>query len=587
MLESPAFLSVARSATGRRWIGPGAEVERRALGLAQSTGLPEVLARVLAARGVPAAEAEAYLSPTLRALMPDPSALRDMDAAATRLARAVIDRQRVAVFGDYDVDGAASAALLARWLRGFGVAATIYIPDRLAEGYGPNEPAMRALAGAHDLIVCVDCGSLSHGPVAAARAAGADVLIADHHLCDAALPDACAVVNPNRQDEAAGLGHLCAAGVAFMLAVAANRALRAAGCATPDPLPLLEFVALATVADVAPLTGLNRAFVRQGLKIMAQRRTPGLTALADVARLGGPPNAFHLGYLLGPRINAGGRIGDCGLGARLLATDDPAEAARIAAKLDALNDARREIEAAVQEEALAQAEARGAEGPLVWAAGEGWAPGVVGIVASRLKERFDRPAVVVALEGAVGRGSGRSVSGVDLGAAVVRLAQEGLLMKGGGHRMAAGLTVARDALEPAMARLGALLARQGAGAGGLADLALDGALTPAGASIELAELLERAGPWGAGAPAPRFALGGVRLTHVAPAGARHLRLTMADGAARLDAMAFGAADGPLGVFLSGRVGGRVHLAGRLALDDWGGRRRVRLQLDDAAPAEGA
>jgi single-stranded-DNA-specific exonuclease len=583
MLDATAFLNVAHSATGRRWVGPSPDVARRGLAVAQAADLPEIVGRVLAGRGVASEAAADYLAPSLRALMPDPSVLRDMDAAADRLARAVTARERVAIFGDYDVDGAASSAILARWLRALGAEATVYIPDRIDEGYGPNVPAMRDLASGHDLIVCVDCGSLSFEPVAAARAAGAEVAILDHHLCAETLPEALAVVNPNRQDETAGLGHLCAAGVAFMAVAAANRLLRARGASVPDPMRWLDLVALATVADVAPLVGLNRAFVRQGLKVMARRENPGLRALADVARLSGPPNSFHLGFLLGPRVNAGGRIGAADLGARLLSTDSPAEAAAIAAKLDALNAERRDIEAAVQVAAVEQAEVRGADGPLVWAAGEGWHPGVVGIVASRLKERFNRPAVVIGIDAAgEGKGSGRSVEGVDLGASVAALAREGLIAKGGGHRMAAGLTLDRGQLDAAMARLGALLARQGAGAGGPRDLRLDGLLAPGGATVELVETLEAAGPWGASAPAPAFAVAGARLAFVKQAGERHLRLTLEDPSGRLDGVAFNALGGPLGDFLTERAGGAVHVAGRLEIDDWGGRRRVKLRVEDAA-----
>lgn len=587
MSDSPPFLDVARSVTGRRWVGPDAHAERMGLAIAQAADLPEVLGRVLARRGVAPEDAGAYLAPSLRDLMPDPAVLRDMDAAAALLARAVRARARIAIFGDYDVDGAASSALLARWLRGLGIAATIYIPDRIDEGYGPNVPAMAALARAHDLILCVDCGALSFEPVAAARELGAEVIVADHHLCAETLPQANAVVNPNRQDETSGMGHLCAAGVVFLLIVAANRALRAEGVTGPDPLPLLDLVALATVADVAPLIGLNRAFVRQGLAVMAGRRNAGLCALGDVARLTGRPTSFHLGFLLGPRVNAGGRIGKADLGARLLSTDDQAEAEGLAARLDELNADRRAIEAGVLADAMAQAEARGVDGPLVWAAGDGWHPGVVGIVAARLKERYDRPAVVIGLADGEGKGSARSVSGVDLGASVAALVREGLLLRGGGHRMAAGLTVSAAGVGPAMARLGELLARQGAGQGGPADLRLDGALTPGGASVALCEMLEAAGPWGAAAPAPRFALAGVRVSFAKPAGERHVRLTLADGAAKIDAIAFGALDTPLGEFLLSRAGGRVHVAGRLEIDDWGGRRRAKLRLDDAAPANGA
>ena len=582
MLESPALLGIEHSATGRLWRGPSASVERLGQAIAQSTGVPEVLGLVLARRGIAPTDAAAYLAPALRDLLPDPSQLRDMDAAADRLAAAVQQRQRIAVFGDYDVDGGAASALLVRWLRHFGLPCTVYIPDRIDEGYGPNVPAMQALGTRHDLIVCVDCGSLSHEPVAAARAAGASVLIADHHLCGETLPPADAIVNPNRQDETVGLGHLCAAGVVFLLLVATNRVLRRQGATVPDPLPLLDLVALATVADVAPLIGLNRAFVRQGLKVMAARRNAGITALADVARLSGPPSAFHLGFMLGPRVNAGGRVGKADMGARLLSTDDPAEATRLATDLDAMNRLRQDVEAGVLTEAMAQAEARGTSGPLVWAAAEGWHPGVVGIVAARLKERFNRPAVVIGFEGTLGKGSGRSVPGVDLGAAVAGLMRAGLIEKGGGHRMAAGLTLSADQLEAAMDTLSAALARLGAGAEGPADLQLDGVVAVSGATAELAEQLDAAGPWGAAAEPPRFAIPDATLRFVAPAGQRHLRLTLADGTQRLDAIAFGAAETALGEFLLHHQGRKVHLAGQIDLDTWGGRRRAKLRIEDAA-----
>ncbi|MGL4280362.1 MAG: single-stranded-DNA-specific exonuclease RecJ, partial [Albidovulum sp.] len=478
-----AFLGVEASLTGRRWTGPGAEVDRQAERVAQTAGLPLPLARVLAARGVAPEEARRFLDPQLRDLLPDPHRLKDMEPAAARFLAAVRGRERIAVFADYDVDGGASAALLIIWLREMGLAATLYIPDRIDEGYGPNPAAMAGLAKAHDLILCVDCGTLSHEAIAAAR--GADVVVLDHHLGAETLPPALAVVNPNRQDETGELGHLCAAGVVFLMLVEANRQMRAAGATGPDLMGLLDLVALATVADVAPLIGVNRAFVRQGLKVMARRERIGLAALADVARMDQAPTAYHLGYLLGPRVNAGGRIGAADLGARLLATADPHEAAALAERLDALNTERREIENRVREAALEQATARGIEAPLVWAAAAGWHPGVVGIVAARLKETTNRPAVVIGFEGGIGKGSGRSVEGVDLGAAVQRLAAEGLLLKGGGHRMAAGLTVAEPQLEAAMARLAELLARQGAAATGPRDLRVDALLMPGAASRDL------------------------------------------------------------------------------------------------------
>ena len=578
-----AFLSVEHSLTGRRWTGPSPEVERAAEAIARNADLPLPVARLLAARGVPAAEAATHLDPKLRDLLPDPRTLRDMDTAAARLVTAVTGAERVAIFADYDVDGAASAALLMGWLAAQGRAATLYVPDRIDEGYGPNVPAMSALARDHDLIVCVDCGTLSHDPVAAAQ--GADVVILDHHLGAETLPAATACVNPNRQDESGALSHLCAAGVTFLALVEANRRLREAGRPAPDLMAMTDLVALATVADVAPLTGVNRAFVRTGLAVMAGRNRPGLVALADAAGLDRAPDSHHLGYVLGPRVNAGGRIGRADLGARLLAATAPAEAARLAAELDRLNSERRAIEAAVRAEALAQAEARGTQAPLVWAAGEGWHPGVVGIVASALKEATNRPAIVIALEGGIGKGSGRSVTGVDLGAAVQRVAAEGLILRGGGHRMAAGLTVARAAIPAAMERLGELLARQGAGSVGPADLPLDGILLPQAATVGLVSMLERAGPFGAAAPAPRFAFPAMQVLSGRALSGGHLKLSVGDGTGqRLDAIAFGAAEGPLGRALMQARGARFHLAGRIETNHWQGRQNVQIKLEDAAPA---
>ncbi|MEM9349467.1 MAG: DHH family phosphoesterase, partial [Pseudomonadota bacterium] len=425
----PAFLNVSRSLTGRRWVGPSETDTRHAERLAQETGLPLALAAILAKRGVGPAEAPSFLEPSLRDLLPDPRSLKDMEVAAERFLTAVKSGERIAIFADYDVDGGASAALLITWLRARGLQATLYIPDRIDEGYGPTDTAMAELARAHDLIICVDCGTLSHGPIAAAT--GADVIVLDHHLGGETLPDARAVVNPNRQDEDGALSHLCAAAVVFLMLVEAGRQLREAGERGPDLLQMLDLVGLATVADVAPLTGVNRAFVRQGLRVMGTRGRIGLTALADTARLDSAPKAYHLGYVLGPRINAGGRIGAADLGARLLATADPNEAAALAERLEALNTERREVEAQVREAALVQAQTRGPEGALAWAAGDGWHPGVVGIVASRLKETMHRPSVVIGFDGDAGKGSGRSVSGIDLGAAIQRLAAEGLIEKGG------------------------------------------------------------------------------------------------------------------------------------------------------------
>ncbi|WP_170368279.1 single-stranded-DNA-specific exonuclease RecJ [Ruegeria arenilitoris] len=578
-----SFLGVEQSLTGRRWIGPSPELDRAAEMLAQQTDLPRPLCQVLARRGVPPMEAESFLSPKLRDLLPDPRSLRDMEIAATRILKAVRDNQRIAVFADYDVDGGSSAALLLVWLRQMGRQATLYVPDRIDEGYGPNAPAMSQLAETHDLIICVDCGTLSHEAIAAAK--GADVIVLDHHLGAETLPDCVAVVNPNRQDESGDLAHLCAATVVFLMLVEAGRQLREANAQGPDLMAMLDLVALATVADVAPLIGVNRALVQQGLKVMGQRQRPGLVALSEVARMDSAPNSYHLGFLLGPRINAGGRVGQADLGARLLSTDSGTEAEALSRRLDDLNTERRDIENAVRAAALAQAEERGLDAPLVWAAGDGWHPGVVGIVAARLKEASNRPAVVIGFDGDEGKGSGRSVSGVDLGASIHRLAAEGLLVKGGGHKMAAGLTVMRDQLEPAMERLSELLAKQGAGQAGPADLKLDGALMPGAASVDLIEKIEQAGPFGAGAPAPRFAMPDLQVRFAKRVGETHLKLSLSDGmGGGLDAIAFGAFDGPMGERLSNHGGARFHFAGRLEVNTWGGRQSVQLRLEDAAEA---
>lgn len=577
-----SYLGVEKSLSGRRWVGPGVAIERHAEAIFQATQLALPLCATLARLGVAVEEVEQFLDPKLRDLLPDPRSIRDMDKAAARVLQAVERREKIAIFADYDVDGGTSAALLIDWLRQLGLQSTLYVPDRIDEGYGPNDEAMADLAAKHDLIICVDCGTLSHGPIAAA--VGADVVVLDHHLGGETLPECVAVVNPNRQDETGDLAHLCAAAVVFLMLVECGRLLREAGKKGPDLMAMLDLVALATVADVAPLRGVNRALVRQGLKVMAQRNRPGLVALSDVGRLESQPNSYHLGFVLGPRINAGGRIGRADLGARLLAETDIHAAKAMAEQLDHLNTERREVEASVRAAALAQAEERGLDAPLVWAAGEGWHPGVVGIVASRLKELTNRPSIVIGLDGDEGKGSGRSVSGVDLGASIQRLASEGLLIKGGGHKMAAGLTVARDQLEPAMTRLAELLAKQGAGEGGAADLILDGMLMPGAASIELLEKIEQAGPFGAGAPSPRYVFADMMIHFAKRVGESHLKISFGDGQGpRIDAICFGAFDGDMGQALMDHKGARFHLAGRLELNEWGGRRSVQLRLEDAAP----
>ena len=578
-----AFLGVETSLTGRKWLGPTVELERAAELIVQDTDLPRALAQVLARRGVSAQEAISFLAPQLRELMPDPRSLKDMERASARIVRALDGRERVAIFADYDVDGGTSAALLIDWFRALGHDATLYVPDRIDEGYGPNAPAMQMLAADHSLIICVDCGTLSHEALAAAT--GTDIIVLDHHLGGETLPPALAVVNPNRQDETGDLAHLCAAAVVFLTLVDAGRILRERGDKGPDLISMLDLVALATVADVAPLIGVNRAFVVQGLKIMARRARIGLVALSDVGRLDTAPKAYHLGFVLGPRINAGGRIGQADLGARLLSCRDPHEASALAEKLDMLNSERRAIEEEVRAAALAQAEERGFDAPLVWAAGEGWHAGVVGIVASRLKEATGRPAVVIGFDGDEGKGSGRSVSGIDLGASIQRLAMDGMIEKGGGHKMAAGLSLSREQLEPAMARLSELLDKQGAGALGPSDLKLDGALMPGAANQQLVEQLDDAGPYGSSAAGPRFAFPDCVIHFAKQIGTGHLKITFSDGTGpRLDAIAFGAFDTALGPTLQNHGGARFHLAGRLELNTWQGRTSVQLRLDDAAPA---
>ncbi len=586
---SEAFLGVERSVTGRRWRARLGD-ERAGLAIAQRLALPEIVGRLLAGRGIGPEAAESFLNPTLRDLLPDPSRFRDMDSAAERLAHAVRNGEGIAVFGDYDVDGATSSALLTRFFAAAGRPIRIYIPDRMKEGYGPNLPALLALrAEGIKLVVTVDCGITAFEPLAGAADAGLDVIVIDHHVAEPRLPRAFAVVNPNRLDEAPGHGQLAAVGVAFLLAVAVNRALRQAGWykdgrAEPDLKQLLDLVALGTICDVVPLTGINRALVTQGLKVMGTRANIGLAALADVARMNEAPGTYHAGFLLGPRVNAGGRVGAADLGARLLSTDDPLEAAAIARQLDAFNTERRQIEEKVLIEAMAQAESQLAPG-LVFVSAEGWHAGVIGIVASRLKERYGRPACVVALGEGIGKGSGRSIAGIDLGNAVIAARQAGLLVNGGGHAMAAGFTVEDGKLDALRAFLAE---RLGAGLNGewpQATLDLDAALQPGGATADLLRQIERLGPFGSGNAEPRFALTAARIVRADPAGEAHVRciISGADGA-RLKAIAFRSLENELGRALLQRAGPALHLAGHLRADRWQGRDDVQLLIDDAAVA---
>ena len=598
MTANRHFLGVEQSGTGRAWRDRLDERgSARALAIVQRHALPELLARVLAGRGVEADEAVGFLDPTVKLLMPDPAVLTDMAVAAARLADAVIRGEKVAIFGDYDVDGASSAALLARFLRHGGLAPVIHIPDRVFEGYGPNVEAIRSLkAAGATLLVTVDCGTTSHEPLAEAKRLGLQTIVIDHHQADEALPPALAVVNPNRLDDLSGLGYLAAVGLVFMVVVATNRELRrrgfwAAPRNEPDLLGLLDLVALGTVADVVPLKGLNRAFVAKGLLALRRRDNIGLTALMDIARLGGPPEPWHLGFLLGPRINAGGRIGRAGLGVDLLLEGDAIEAGRLAADLDRLNRERQVIEIAALEQAEAEAMAAlGLEerGAVVVTAAPGWHPGVVGLVAARLKERFGRPAFAIALgQGGIGTGSGRSIPGVDLGSAVRQAVREGLLLKGGGHAMAAGVTLRRDALAPFRAYLEDRLGAAVAAARRSDGLLIDGALTAGAANLETIASIARAGPFGAGNPEPVLVLPGHQLAYVEEAGQSHLRARLRGGdGSTINVIAFRAAGQKLGAALLSNRGRPVHAAGSLAVDRWNGEERVQMRLIDIAPAAG-
>ena len=574
------FLDVESSISGRRWTGPNISVDRQAEMILQETNFSSAMANVLARLGVEANQVKNYIKPSLRDLMPNPLKILDMEKAASRINIAVSNHERIAIFADYDVDGATSGALLHDWLTQLGNIPTLYVPDRIEEGYGPNIVAMETLANVHDLIICVDCGTLSHETIN--KITNTDIIILDHHLGGETLPNAYAVVNPNRQDEKGDLYYLCAAGVVFLTLVAANSIRRNNNKSTPDLLNMLDLVALGTVADVAPLIGFNRALVRQGLKVMAKRERIGITALSDIAKMNNAPSPYHLGYLLGPRINAGGRVGKADLGIRLLTCKNFDEANSIADKLNQLNDERRSIEATVQIQALEQVEKMDSNSALAWAAGEGWHPGVVGIVASRIKEITNKPTVVIGLDEHEGKGSGRSISGIDLGSSIATLQRENLIIRGGGHKMAAGLSLEREKLEIAMSRLNELLANQGSKSFQTRELQLDGALSLPAITIELLEQLETAGPFGAGAPGPKFALPFMRITFAKRAGESHLRLRLVDDSgASIDAIAFGAFKSDLGKTLENHKGQIFHVAGRLEIDTWNGRMRPKLNLEDA------
>ena len=581
-----AFLGVERSLKGRRWVHRSGD-DRLGLALSQRLGLPDVIGRLLIARGLDLETAEGFLDPRIRDQMPDPFALKDMAAAVDRLVAAVTGGETIAVFGDYDVDGATSAALLKRFFESVGGRVVVYVPDRQKEGYGPNTKALLALgADGASVIVTVDCGTTAFDPLTAAAEAGHDVIVIDHHVAEPHLPPAVAVINPNRLDDPSPHGHMAAVGVAFLLAVAVNARLREAGWyddrPAPDLLRWLDLVALGTVCDVVPLVGINRALVTQGIKVMARRGNVGLAALSDVAGVAETPEAYHLGFVLGPRINAGGRVGESSLGADLLSTDDASHASELAQRLDTLNRERQDIEARCLAEAIDQAEAGGAEDGLVYVSSEGWHVGVIGIVAGRLKERYDRPACVVVQDGDVGRGSGRSVPGVDLGATVIAARQAGLLVNGGGHAMAAGFTV-EPAREVAFRAFLAERISEAAGPGGIvAQLGVDGAIQPVAATAEFALTLSRIAPFGSGNAEPRFVLPAARVVKADVVGANHVRcIVSGEGGGSLKAIAFRSLEEPLGQALLAR-GMPLHIAGHVRIDRWQGRENAQFIVEDVA-----
>ena len=574
-----SYLGIEKSILAKQWIGPSPEQERNQEKLFQETGFPIALCAVLSRLNIDTNSAAKYLEPTLRELMPEPSKLKDITKAAERILHAAKTGEKVAIFADYDVDGGCSAALLIDWFRFFNIECTLYVPDRVKEGFGPNIKALKLLESTHSLIICVDCGTLSHDAIESLNAS--DLIVLDHHLASEILPKCYAVVNPNRQDELGNLGHLCAAAVVFLCLVEMRRLLRLSAEKSPDLLAMLDLVALATIADVAPLVGVNRAFVRQGLKILASRQRIGLAALSDQIKIEQEISAYHLGFLLGPRINAGGRLGKPDLGAQLLIAKDLETAKAIAERLDQLNFERRELENQIKEAALEKAAHHKSFESLAWAAGDAWHPGVLGIVASRLKEATNLPSIVIGFDGLIGKGSGRSISGVDLGFAIQKLVSEGLLLTGGGHKMAVGLSVARENLDKAMYRLNEIIKQQGAKIDSSPKVNIDTLLLPSAVTLELVELLNSAGPYGPGAKAPTFVFANMQITYLKRIGTSHLRIKFGDNTGSLDAICFNAFDTEIGPALENHGGRTLHLCGKLDINQWRGQRSVQLRLEDA------
>lgn len=587
------LLDVERSFSGKQWVKREGD-ERLAITLAQRLNISPLSAQVLAARGVEMETAQQFLHPTLRDLLPDPSGFKGMSEAVTRICDAIVNKEKIAIFGDYDVDGATSSSVLKRFFNAINVPALIYIPDRIKEGYGPNVDAFDVLkAQGVDLVITVDCGTTSFEPLTHAQTIGLDVVVVDHHEAEVSLPPAVAVINPKRLDESGEFGYLAAVGMAFILVVGLNRGLRerdyfkTAQIKEPDIRNLLDLVALGTVCDVVPLKGVNRAFVTQGLKVMAQRQNAGLVALSEVASINEKLSSYHAGYVLGPRVNAGGRVGESWLGSELLTTDNPHRASEIAQRLDLYNKERQELEQIVLDDAIVQVE-KTEQKSFVVATGQGWHPGVIGIVASRLKERYSLPAAVIAFEDGVGHGSARSVTGVDLGSLVIAARQKGLLVKGGGHAMAAGFTVNQSDLADFMAFMNERISSQIKENNVLPTYAADSIISLQAATPALVEELEDIGPFGAGNPQPRFVLSHSRIIKADVVGRDHVRCVLGDQhGGQLKAIAFRALDTDLGQGILAAVGKTLHIAGRLKLDTWGGYTSVQLLIDDAAPVRSA
>lgn len=586
MLAQEKLATTTLSLTGKRWEVRSAE-DRLVLAIQQQCEVPELVARIMAARGVALEDAPEFLNPSLKHSLPDPLHLLDMDKASARVAAAIMKSEKIAIWGDYDVDGATSSALLMRYFRLLGADPLVYIPDRMTEGYGPNRAGLLQLkAHGARVIITVDCGTLSFEPLRAAAEAGLDVIVIDHHQGEARKPDCTALVNPNRLDETSEHRHLAAVGVAFLLAVAINKKLREAGMflakKEPNLMSLLDLVALGTVCDVVPLTGVNRTFVAQGLKVMAARGNLGMATLMDMAKIDEKPSAYHLGYVLGPRINAGGRVGKANLGTRLLTTEDSAEALSLAHELELHNNERKAIEANIQEQADRMAELMPAEAPLLVVAGKGWHQGVIGIVAGRLKERFNKPVAVIALNDGVGKASARSVPGFDFGAAVIAACEAGLLVTGGGHAMAAGFTVAEDKLEAFTQFLTQRAQAVAAAFLGPKLLRIDAHSSVSGLTVELVEMLEKIGPFGSANPAIKLAVHNAVIVKIDPVGKDHMRLIVKDniGSGALTVMAFRAMGTPLGDGLMKALGRPVEIVVQPSLREWMGKKNVSLQLED-------